>query len=209
MAILEQIGEALQQGNATETAALTRQALDQGIPPQEIIDRALIRGMAVIGERFRQNEVFVPELLIAARAMNKALELLEPYLISGEVVSAGTLVIGTVQGDLHDIGKNLTAIMFKGAGYKVVDLGVDVSAERFAAAALEHRADFVGLSALLTTTMIGMKDIIGTLKAGGVGAKVLVGGAPVTANFAREIGADGYAPDAASAVAVARSQSQL
>jgi len=205
MEILDQISDFIQQGNMNEVARLTNSAIEQNISPQDIIDKGLISGMGIIGEKFKNNEVFVPEMLIAARAMNKALEILEPEMINADIKSAGTLVIGAVEGDLHDIGKNLLGIMFKGAGFKIIDLGVDVSSDRFIKTAKENDADFIGLSALLTTTMMNMEDTIQGLKAENLSITVLVGGAPLTEKFAREIEADGYAPDAASAVDVARS----
>ncbi|MBW2543922.1 MAG: corrinoid protein [Deltaproteobacteria bacterium] len=205
MEILDQISDFIQQGNMDEVARLTNSTIEQNISPQDIIDKGLVSGMGIIGEKFKNNEVFVPEMLIAARAMNKALEILEPEMINADIKSAGTLVIGSVEGDLHDIGKNLVGIMFKGAGFKIIDLGVDVSADRFIKTAKENTADFIGLSALLTTTMTNMEDTIKGLKAENLSIKVLVGGAPLTEKFAREIEADGYAPDAASAVGVARS----
>jgi len=187
-----------------EVARLTNSAIKQDISPQEIIDDGLIVGMGIIGEKFKNNEVFVPEMLIAARAMNKALEILEPEMINADIKSAGTLVIGTVEGDLHDIGKNLLGIMFKGAGFKVIDLGVDVTADQFIKTAKENNAEFIGISALLTTTMVNMKETIKGVKSENLPIKVLVGGAPLTEKFANEIGADGYASDAASAVDVAK-----
>ena len=208
MDLYEQISVNVQSGNMEETAELTNKALSQNLMPQAIIDKGLIAGMSIIGEKYKNHEIFVPEMLIAARAMNHALTILEPHMVKGEVSSRGTLVIGTVKGDLHDIGKNLTAIMFKGAGYRVIDLGVDVSKEAFTKAAEENKADFVGLSALLSTTMANMKDIIQTLRENGITARVLVGGAALTEKYAREIGADGYAADAGSAIEVASQLSE-
>jgi 5-methyltetrahydrofolate--homocysteine methyltransferase len=205
MKIMDQISEFVQQGNMDEVVKLTNSAIEQSISPQDIVDKGLIIGMGIIGEKFKNNEVFVPEMLIAARAMNKALEILEPEMINSDMKFAGTMVIGTVKGDLHDIGKNLLGIMFKGAGFKIIDLGVDVSTDQFINTAKENNADFIGISALLTTTMTNMEDVIRKLKSENVPIKVLVGGAPLTKNFATEIGADGYAPDAASAVDVAKS----
>ncbi len=204
MTLLSEISEGIQRGDMDEVSNLTSKALQQNLSPQEIIDNGLIVGMSAIGERFKKNEVFVPEMLIAARAMNKALEILEPRMVTAEIKKAGTLVIGTVEGDLHDIGKNLIGIMFKGAGYNVIDLGIDVSAKQFRESAVENKADFIGISALLTTTMVNMEKTIKELRSNNVPTKVLVGGAPLTEKFADEIGADGYAPDAASAVDVAR-----
>lgn len=187
----------------SEVARLTHSAIEQHISPQEIIDNGLIIGMGIIGEKFKNNEVFVPEMLIAARAMNKALEILEPEMINSNIKHNGTLVVGTIEGDLHDIGKNLLGIMFKGAGFKVIDLGVDVRAEQFIKSAKENNADFIGISALLTTTMINMEDTIKRVKSENLPIKVLVGGAPLTEQYANEIGADGYAADASTAVDVA------
>jgi len=175
--------------------------LDAGTRPQAIVDEGLVPGMAAIGERFKRNEAFVPEMLIAARAMKEAMGLIEPLLVKAGVKPKHTAVIGTVQGDLHDIGKNLVAMMWKGANIAVVDLGTNVPVERFIAAAKEHHAGIIGLSALLTTTMPAMRDAVAALKKQDLnGTKVLVGGAPITRQFAGEIGADGYASDAASAV---------
>ena len=162
-------------------------------------------GMSAIGEKFKNNQVFVPEMLIAARAMKECMAILEPLLVKAGIKPKFTAIIGTVQGDLHDIGKNLVAMMWKGANFGVVDLGTNVSAEKFAAAAKEHNAHVVGLSALLTTTMPAMKTTVAALKAAGLNTvKVVIGGAPITSDFAKEIGADGYAPDAASAVDIAK-----
>jgi 5-methyltetrahydrofolate--homocysteine methyltransferase len=203
MTTLEQLSESVQNGDLGTTAQLTEQAIAENIPPKDILEKALIAGMAVVGERFQNNEIFVPEMLIAARAMNKALEILEPIMLKNKVSAKGTLVLATVKGDLHDIGKNLVGIMFKGAGYKVVDLGIDVSDEKIVNAALENNADLIGLSALLTTTMVNMKSVVEACKTSNVASKILLGGAPITNTFAKEIGADGYAADAYSAVQVA------
>lgn len=203
MSTLEQLSENVQSGDMGATVRLTEQALSENISPKDILEKALIAGMAVVGEKFQNNEIFVPEMLIAARAMNKALEILEPVMLKNKVSAKGTLVLATVKGDLHDIGKNLVGIMFKGAGYKVVDLGIDVSDEKIVNAALENNAELIGLSALLTTTMVNMKNVVDACKANKVASKILLGGAPVTNIFAREIGADGYAADAYSAVQVA------
>lgn len=197
---LTQISEFLQKGNLPKVVELSQECVDAGMSAQEILD-ALLSGMGAIGERFKNNEVFVPEVLIAARAMNGGLDVIKPLLAEEGVKSVGKVVIGTVKGDLHDIGKNLVSIMMTGAGFEVIDLGVDVSAEKYIAAFEEHGADIICMSALLTTTMTYMKDVIIALKEKGLRdkVKVMVGGAPVTENFANEIGADMYTPDAATA----------
>ncbi len=203
MSTLEQLSVSVQNGDMAGTAQLTEQALAENITPKDILEKALIAGMAVVGERFQNHEIFVPEMLIAARAMNKALEILEPIMLKSNVSAKGTLVLATVKGDLHDIGKNLVGIMFKGAGYKVVDLGIDVPDEKIVNAAIDNNADLIGLSALLTTTMVNMKTVVAACKSKKVSSKILLGGAPVTNTFAKEIGADGYAADAYAAVQVA------
>jgi 5-methyltetrahydrofolate--homocysteine methyltransferase len=191
-------------GNRKEAGRLTSESLESGASPQSVLD-ALIAGMDEIGGRFQRNEAFVPEMLIAARAMKEAMAILEPKLVEAGIRPEFTAVIGTVQGDLHDIGKNLVAMMWKGANFNVVDLGTNVPAEHFVAAAREHEADVVGLSALLTTTMPAMKDTVEKLKAAGLPkTRVVIGGAPITREFATQIGADGFAADAASAVELVR-----
>jgi len=183
-----------------EVQGLVRAALDEGVPVKDILDGGLIAGMNEVGRRFKNNEFYVPEVLIAARAMHRAMEVLEPKLVEAGIEPIGTAAIGTVKGDLHDIGKNLVTMMLKGAGFEVQDLGVDVSVEKFVEAA-QGDAKVVCLSALLTTTMPQMPKVIEALKEAGVeDVKVMIGGAPVTQKYADEIGADGYAPDAASAV---------
>ncbi len=204
MADLQEISELLQKGRAKETVDKVRAALDEGVPAETILNDGLLAGMAVIGEKFKKNEVYVPEVLIAARAMNQATETLAPALAEAGVQPKGKLVLGTVKGDLHDIGKNLVGMMFKGGGFEVVDLGIDVATEKFVEAVQEHDAKLLGLSALLTTTMPGMKDVVAAVRAAGADCKILIGGAPVTQAYADEIGADGYAPDAASAVDLGR-----
>ena len=202
---LRQLGEAVETGKHLEAAKLTEEGLATGIEPEALLD-AMVGAMDRLGEKFKKNEVFVPEMLIAARAMKQAMAILEPKLIESGVKPVATAVIGTVQGDLHDIGKNLVAMMWKGANFNVIDLGTNVSAERFLAAAKEHNPQIIGLSALLTTTMPAMKSTVQAIKAAQLsGVKVVIGGAPVTDAFASEIGADGFAPDAASAVDTARS----
>jgi len=190
-------------GKRTLAAELTRQCLAEGEDPGWIIENRLVPGMAVVGERFKCDEIFVPEMLIAANAMKAALSILEPLLASAGVKAAHTAVIGTVEGDLHDIGKNLVGMMWKGANIDVIDLGVNVTPAAFVKAVLEHRPEIVGMSALLTTTMPGMRKAITAVKASGVPVKIIIGGAPVTAEFAAEMEADGFAPDAASAVDIA------
>jgi 5-methyltetrahydrofolate--homocysteine methyltransferase len=181
----------------------TQRCLDAGEDPRSIIELRLVPGMTVVGEAFRNSDIFVPEMLIAARAMKGALTLLEPILASAGVVPLHTAVIGTVEGDLHDIGKNLVAAMWRGASIGVIDLGVNVPAEGFAAAVREHRPDIVGLSALLTTTMRNMRSATAAIRATDIPVRIIVGGAPVSEEFAAELGADGFAPDATSAVDVA------
>ena len=195
-----ELSEAVAAGKRTDTIRLTQELLATGSLPQSIVEQGLVPGMAAVGERFRKNEIFVPEMLIAARAMKEALKILEPLLVAAGIKPKYTAVIGTAQGDLHDIGKNLVAMMWRGANFNVIDLGTNVSADRYVAAAREHQAHIVGISALLTTTMPAMKEAVTTLRAAGLaGLKIVIGGAPVTQEFANEIGADGYAADAGSA----------
>lgn len=205
MAILQEISEFLQKGRSKNVKALVAQALEEGIHPKEILNEGLIAGMSVIGGKFKRNEVFVPEVLVAARAMNAGLGILEPKLVEVGNEPIGRVVIGTVKGDLHDIGKNLTAMMLKGAGFEIYDMGVDVSAEAFLAKAEEVSADIIGMSALLTTTMPNMEEVVRLLETKNMRDKyiVMIGGAPITAEFAQEIGADYYTPDAASAAETA------
>jgi 5-methyltetrahydrofolate--homocysteine methyltransferase len=202
MADLQALADAVIRGNRDETAKLTQAAIDEGVPVKDIINDGLIAGMSVVGEKFKNNEFYVPEVLIAARAMHAGMDLIKPLLAESGVEPKGVVAIGTVKGDLHDIGKNLVAMMLEGGGYEVIDLGVDVPPEKFVEVVNEKGAQIVALSALLTTTMPSMKDTIDSLKEAGVRdkIKVMIGGAPVTQNYADEIGADGYAPDAASAV---------
>jgi 5-methyltetrahydrofolate--homocysteine methyltransferase len=198
--MLNDIQEALLKGKKEEVEKLVDQALTSGIPTAQILNEGLIAGMETLGIMFKNNEVFIPEVLVAARAMNAGLAKLEPYLVRDGIQPKGAVVIGTVKGDLHDIGKNLVAMMLRGAGYKIIDLGIDVSAEKFVAAAKDKQANIVALSALLTTTMIQMKNIVAAVRDSGLGIPVIVGGAPLTHEYAEEIQAQGYAPDAASAV---------
>ena len=201
MSITADISSWMQQGRVPKVKELVQQALDEGISAKEILEDGLLAGMSVIGEKFKNNEVFVPEVLIAARAMNAGVALIKPALSAEGVEDKGTVVIGTVKGDLHDIGKNLVKMMMEGKGLKVVDLGVDVSAEQYVAAAQENNADVIACSALLTTTMNEMKAVVDAVNASPLKGKVrvMVGGAPVTQSFCDSIGADRYTPDAASA----------
>lgn len=206
MAIIEEISELLQKGKVKNVKALVQQAVDEGYDPREILNDGLLAGMAVVGGRFKREEIFVPDVLISARAMNVGLTILEPLLVEVGNEAVGKVVLGTVKGDLHDIGKNLVAMMYKGAGFEVIDLGVDVSAETFVEKAEEVGADIIGMSALLSTTMDNMRETIDLLKEKGLRDKyiVMIGGAPITQEFADEIGADYYTPDAASAAEVAK-----
>ncbi|MCC6682629.1 MAG: corrinoid protein [Phycisphaeraceae bacterium] len=202
---MQQLTEAVEMGNLTDAKRLTDELLKAGKAPLEIVEQGLSPGMANVGEKFKSNQIFVPEMLIAARAMKEAMSHLEPLLVRAGITPKYTVILGTVQGDLHDIGKNLVGMLLKGANIRVVDLGINVTPDQFVAAVKEHNASIVGLSALLTTTMLAMKTTIKALRAAGYDSvKVLIGGAPVTAQFAEEIGADGYAPDAASAVDMAK-----
>lgn len=202
MADLKELSEGVINGDREKCQSLTKQLLNEGVSPVDIINQGLIPGMAVVGEKFKANEFYIPEVLIAARAMHASMDIVKPLLSESDLQPAATVAIGTVQGDLHDIGKNLVAMMLEGAGFKVEDLGVDVNPAKFVAAITEKNADVVAMSALLTTTMPSMKDTIAAVEEAGLRdrVKIIIGGAPVTQNYADEIGADGYAPDAASAV---------
>ncbi|HOT98271.1 MAG TPA: corrinoid protein [bacterium] len=206
MSIIEQLAENVIAGNAAKVEEYTQSALAEGLAPEEILNKGLIAAMDVVGDKFRNNEFYVPEMLIAARAMKAGIKLLRPRLIETGIKPIGRFVIGTVKGDLHDIGKNLVSMMMEGAGFEVIDLGVDVSADKFIAAVKEYQPHIVGLSALLTTTMLNMKETITAMQATGVRdqVKVVIGGAPVTRQYADEIRADGFATDAASAVDLAK-----
>ena len=201
MADFQAMADALIKGQAPKVKELVQAAIQEGAKPGDILSKGLIAGMAVVGERFKKNEVYVPEVLIAARAMHAGMDLLKPLLSASGIKPKGVFAIGTVKGDLHDIGKNLCMMMVEGAGYKVIDLGVDVTPEKFVQA-VKDGAQIVGMSALLTTTMPAMKTSIDAIKAAGVRdkVKIMVGGAPLAQAYADEVGADGYAPDAASAV---------
>ena len=203
MSLLQEITEVMQTGNAPKTRELVTQGVEQNVDTEELLG-ALIAGMNIVGKKFKNNEVYVPEVLIAARAMNNGLDVLRPLLEEKGVEPVGKVVIGTVMGDMHDIGKNLVKMMMVGAGFEVIDLGTDVKPEAFVEAAKEKGANIIALSALLTTTMVNMKAVVDAAKAAGLdNVKIMVGGAPVTDNFANEIGADSYSPDAASAAEVA------
>ena len=204
MSVLEDISKSLQAGQAQKVKELVQQALTENVPAGDILNKGLLAGMSIIGEKFKKNEVYVPEVLIAARAMHWGMELLQPELVKAGVKPIGKVVLGTVKGDLHDIGKNLVGMMLKGAGFEVVDLGVDVAPEKFVDSVKTSGAQVMALSALLTTTMPQMKKVVEAAKAAGVTTKIMIGGAPVTQNYADEIGADGYAPDAASAADLAK-----
>ena len=205
MDILNEISSALQQGKVPKVKEYVQQALDEGIPANEILVQGLLSGIDIIGEKFKNNEVFVPEVLIAARAMSKGTEILRPYLVAAGVEEKGTVVLGTVKGDLHDIGKNLVRMMMEGKGLKVIDLGVDVSVDRFLDAARENHAQIIACSALLTTTMGEMRNIVEAVKASEMKdqVKVMIGGAPITQAYCDQIGADCYTPDAATAAEAA------
>jgi len=205
MADLKALADAVIKGDQSAAVEITKAALKEGTAAKNVLDKGLIAGMDIVGARFKKNEIYIPEVLIAARAMKMAMEILEPELVKAGVKPAGKFLIGTVQGDLHDIGKNLVAMMLKGAGFEVIDLGVDVGPEKFVEQVKTQGVHVVGMSALLTTTMPGMEKTIKALKEAGVSAKIMIGGAPVTQGYADKIGADGYAADAASAVDMVKS----
>ncbi len=206
MAQLQELSDAIIKGDRNAAGELTDALLSAGTAAKEVLDGGLIRGMAVVGEKFKNNEFYVPEVLVAARAMSAAMEKIRPQLVAAKVEPVGTVAIGTVRGDLHDIGKNLVAMMLEGAGFEIVDLGVDCGPDDFVGAVKEKSANLIAMSALLTTTMPAMQDTVEALEAAGIRdkAKVIIGGAPVTDKFAEQIGADGYAPDAASGVDIAK-----
>lgn len=199
MSTLTELSEFLQKGKVAEVKELVQKALDEGTSPQEILDNGLLSGMNVVGEKFKNNQVFVPEVLIAARAMNAGTTLLKPYLIKDGVESKGTAIIGTVKGDLHDIGKNIVKMMLEGKGINVIDLGVNVSAEQYIDAAKENDADIICCSTLLTTTMFEIENVVELRNKEGIRAKIMIGGAPVTQDFCDSVKADCYTADAASA----------
>lgn len=202
---LQQISLKLQAGKAKDVKALVQQAIDEGVPAHEILEKGLVDGMNVIGKKFKNNEVFVPEVLVAARAMNMGASLLKPLLAAEGVKATGKVCIGTVKGDLHDIGKNLVKMMLEGKGLEVIDLGTDVAPETFINTARDEHCQLICCSALLTTTMGAMADVVEAAKEAGIRdqVKIMVGGAPVTEAFCKQIGADAYTPDAATAAEVA------
>jgi 5-methyltetrahydrofolate--homocysteine methyltransferase len=203
MSDLGGLTSAIAAGDRGTAVRITNEAIAAAEDPQAILE-AMIAAMEIVGGQFQRNEIYVPEMLISARAMKEASAILEPILVGAGIRPEHTAVIGTIKGDLHDIGKNLVGVMWKGANLEVVDLGTNVSAERFAGAALENRASVVGISALLTTTMLGMREAVAAVRGANPSVKVIVGGAPLTQEYADEIGADGYAPDAATAVEVVK-----
>ncbi len=200
--VLGKMAESLIAGKVDEVSNLTKEAIDAGLSPKDILEKGLLAGMEVVGKRFKANDMFIPEVLRCAKCMHGAMEILRPLLAETGVKTAGTFVIGTVKGDMHDIGKNLVGMMFEGAGFKVVDLGIDLEPSAFVEALKQHKASLFGMSALLTTTMPKMGETINAIKEAGIRdqVKIMIGGAPVTAEFAKEIGADAYASNAASAV---------
>ena len=204
MADLKALAEAVTKGDQNGAVEMTKAAIGEGAPVKSILDEGLIGGMDIIAALWKKNEVYIPEVLIAARAMKSAMEILEPELVKAGIEPAGKYMIGTVQGDLHDIGKNLVAMMLKGAGFEVIDIGIDVPAEKFVEQAKSSGTQVIGLSALLTTTMPAMEKTLKAMKEAGITAKIMVGGAPMTQGYADKIGADGYAADAATAVDVAK-----
>ena len=204
MADLKALADAIIKGDQNTAIKITKEAIQEGLVPKKILSDGLIAGMDVIGARFKKNEVYIPEVLIAARAMKMAMEILAPELVRTGVKPIGKFMIGTVQGDLHDIGKNLVGMMLKGAGFEVIDIGVDITPEKFVEQAKASGAQVIGLSALLTTTMPSMEKTIKAMKEAGVKTKIIIGGAPVTQAYADKIGADGYAADAASAVDIVK-----
>lgn len=206
MTIFEKIVDEVQKGNSESVEALVNEALSQEIPADTIMDDGLVEGMNIISEKFKNNECFIPEVLVSAKAMTVGLGILKPLLAEKNVKPLGKVVIGTIQGDLHDIGKNIISMLLQGAGFELIDLGADVHVDRFVESAKDENADLVGMSALLTTTMLNMKTVIEGLKEAGIreSVKVIIGGAPVTQAYADQIGADGYAADAATGVDVAK-----
>jgi len=202
MDLLQDISVALQDGNCEKVEALVRQLLSAKVLPKDVLDKGLIAGMNVIGEKYKNHEIFLPEVLLAAKAMYKGMDVLRPLFLKDEIPTLCKVVIGTVQGDIHDIGKNLVAIMLRGAGFDVVDLGKDVPAEKFVEVAVQEKASVIGMSALLTTTMPAMKEVVERLKKRRLDGKIktIIGGAPVSADYARHIGADAYGYDSVNAV---------
>ena len=206
MDLLSHISESLQKGDSETVLKLTKEAIDEGKPPKEILDNGLIAGMNIIGKLFKDHEIFLPDVLLAAKAMYAGMDEIKPLLIKEGIKMVGKVIIGSVKGDLHDIGKNLVGIMLKGAGFDVIDLGTDVTPEKFVQTAKDEQAQIIGMSALLTTTMPIMKDVVEKLKEENLygSVKVIIGGAPISEQFSKEIGAHGYGYDAASAVDIAK-----
>ena len=206
MTIFGKIADEVQKGNSESVEALVNEALSQEIPADTIMDDGLVEGMNIVSKKFKNNECFIPEILVSAKAMTVGLVILKPLLAEKNVKSLGKVVIGTIQGDLHDIGKNIVGMLLQGAGFEIIDLGADVQVDRFVESAKDENADLLGMSALLTTTMLNMKTVIQGLKEAGIreSVKVIIGGAPVTQAYADQIGADGYAADAATGVDVAK-----
>jgi len=206
MVDLNELKENVINGKADKVKELTQKALGEGQDIEKVLNEALIGGMDIVGEKFKRNEFYVPEMLISARAMKAGMAVLRPLLVNKGVKGLGKVVIGTAQGDLHDIGKNLVGMMLEGAGFEIINLGTDVPSEKFVEAVKDNNAQLIGISALLTTTMLSMKDVVKAVEKEGLKdkVKIIIGGAPVTQNYADEIGADGYAPDAASAVDMAK-----
>jgi 5-methyltetrahydrofolate--homocysteine methyltransferase len=206
MTIFEKIADEVQKGNSQTVEELVKEALSAEVSLEGILNEGLVEGMNIVGEKFKNNECFIPEVLVSAKAMKLGLDILKPLLAETNVRPLGKVVIGTIQGDLHDIGKNIVSMLLQGAGFEVIDLGADVPIDRFVESAKNEKVDIVGMSALLITTMVNMKEVIQGLKEAGLkdDIKVIVGGAPVTREFSEKIGADGYAPDAASGVDVVR-----
>jgi 5-methyltetrahydrofolate--homocysteine methyltransferase len=200
MAVFDDLKDAIVNGDADRAKEVTEKAVHDGCSVEDIVNLGLIAGMNEIGVKFKQNQVYVPDVLVAARAMHFGMAVIKPMIAAAGIKEKGTMVIGTVEGDLHDIGKNLVIMMMEGAGYKVIDLGINVPAQKFAEAIDSHKPQFLGLSALLTTTLPEMKKVIDLLKEQKAGVKIIVGGAPVSQEFANQIGADAYSPDAASCV---------
>ena len=205
MSTIEDLRTAVTNGRRKDAKIHTAALLEAGTPPERLLEDALIPAMAVVGERFKTNEIFVPEMLVSARAMKESMKIIEPKLIEAGIKPKYKAIIGTVEGDLHDIGKNLVATMWKGAGFDVIDLGVNVTPGAFVDAVNQHKPDLIGLSALLTTTMPAMRETVQAIRAADKDSKIVIGGAPVTQTYSDEIGADGYSADAASAVDLARS----
>ncbi|MBA7665279.1 Methionine synthase [subsurface metagenome] len=204
MVDLIKIKDSVIEGEVDEVRDMVKKAVAEGQEVKRILNEALLPGISIVGDKYEKGEFFLPEMVIAATAMKEGLEVLSPFLAPGDIEAAGTVVMGTAKGDIHDIGKIIVGTMLEGAGFMVTDIGVDVDPSKFVEAAKENNADLIGVSALLTTTMVGLKDVVETVKEAGLKAKVMIGGASITQEFADEIGADGYAPDASSAVKKAK-----